>query len=225
MAYFKFKGVDSTPYLIVNKLPAIIKPKRDVDIIDLDGRSGFLTRDKGTYRGVVKSIECTIKGLDNIDYITTWLNGSGDLILSNEPDKVYRATIINQIEIEKIARLFYSFILVFDCQPFKYEAEPQDITLTTPNQITNPGNIESEPKIKVTGSGDVTLNVGDYTIQLTAIGPNITIDSEIMDCYRNSTLLNDKTTGPFPKLKPGENAISWSGNVTKLEITPRWRWI
>lgn len=29
----------------------------------------------------------------------------------------------------------------------------------------------------------------------------------------------------IPVLKPGENAISWSGNVTSVAIHPDWRWL
>ena len=27
----------------------------------------------------------------------------------------------------------------------------------------------------------------------------------------------------FPVLEPGDNSISWTGTVTKVEIVPRWR--
>ncbi|QDY17535.1 phage tail protein [Clostridium botulinum] len=29
--------------------------------------------------------------------------------------------------------------------------------------------------------------------------------------------------GEFPIFQVGENKISWTGNVSKIEITPRWR--
>lgn len=29
--------------------------------------------------------------------------------------------------------------------------------------------------------------------------------------------------GQFPYLDIGENVISWSGNISKIEITPNWR--
>ena len=39
---------------------------------------------------------------------------------------------------------------------------------------------------------------------------------------RNLVLLNNKMYSDFPILEEGENNISWSGNVTQIEIIPRW---
>ena len=51
----------------------------------------------------------------------------------------------------------------------------------------------------------------------------IEIDSEIMNAYKGETLQNSKmVTSDFPKLAAGENKINWLGNVTKVEIMPRW---
>ena len=35
-------------------------------------------------------------------------------------------------------------------------------------------------------------------------------------------LLNNKMYSDFPILESGENQISFEGNVSKIEITPRW---
>lgn len=35
--------------------------------------------------------------------------------------------------------------------------------------------------------------------------------------------MNSAMSGDFPVLLPGQNAISWTGNVTKVEIQPNWR--
>jgi phage-related protein len=44
-----------------------------------------------------------------------------------------------------------------------------------------------------------------------------------MNAYKGDTLQNNKMlVGAFPKLAAGDNNISWAGNVTKIEIVPRW---
>ena len=54
----------------------------------------------------------------------------------------------------------------------------------------------------------------------------IIINSEIQDCYDNEgNSLNEKMTGEFPRLKPGVNNIEWTGDVSKVEILPNWRWL
>lgn len=96
--YFIFKNKSSKDMgIFIDKIPFITKPSKNVEKIEVAGRNGFLTQDYNTYKSTTKSVECTILNLKNIDNICSWLNGSGDLIFSNEDDKIYKATIINQI--------------------------------------------------------------------------------------------------------------------------------
>lgn len=97
----------------------------------------------------------------------------------------------------------------------------EDITLTTSGQfINNPYCVASEPVITLTGSGDITLIVGQYIILLEDIEGSITIDSRLQEAYNVDELQNGKMTGDFPKLAPGQNSISWTGNVTNVKVTP-----
>ena len=41
--------------------------------------------------------------------------------------------------------------------------------------------------------------------------------------YQGTTLMNDHMNGEFPVLKPGANAIRWTGAVTKVIVKPNWR--
>ena len=44
-----------------------------------------------------------------------------------------------------------------------------------------------------------------------------------MNAYKGDLLQNNKMlTGTFPKLAAGVNDISWTGDVSKIEIIPRW---
>lgn len=51
----------------------------------------------------------------------------------------------------------------------------------------------------------------------------IVLDCALKEAYLGSILMNDHMTGDFPVLKPGMNAISWSGAVTKVVVRPNWR--
>lgn len=53
----------------------------------------------------------------------------------------------------------------------------------------------------------------------------IIIDSEMQNAYSGSISMNNKMYGDFPTFGSGENNISWTGNVTKLEVQPNWRWL
>lgn len=223
--FFIFNGIDSRDYFVVNKLPSIIKAQRNIDKIEIEGRDGFLSQDFGTYKGILKTVECTIKDLSNIDFICSWLDGSGDVIFSNESDKKYKGTIINQIEFSKILRTYHKFIIQFDCQPQKYDIDNNVITYTTsPVSLYNSG-AKSLPIIKIYGSGDISFTINSNTFNLTGVTDYITVDSDIQDVYKDTEPLNNNMSGEFPFLVKGNNDISWTGTVTKIEITPNWRYL
>ena len=83
----------------------------------------------------------------------------------------------------------------------------------------------SEPVVTVYGTGDITLMVGTTIVELEGITGSITLDSELQESYTGTTSMNSAMSGEFPLLKPGMNAISWSGEVSKVEIQPRWRYL
>ena len=47
----------------------------------------------------------------------------------------------------------------------------------------------------------------------------------MQNAYNGATSLNHKMSGDFPVLILEKNYITWTGNVTKLEIQPNWRYI
>ena len=96
---------------------------------------------------------------------------------------------------------------------------------TSGGTITNPGSVYSEPLITLTGSGDITLMVGTTIVELTDITTGIVLDCSLKEAYLGTALMNDHMSGDFPVLKPGLNGISWSGNVTSIVISPRWRFL
>ena len=53
----------------------------------------------------------------------------------------------------------------------------------------------------------------------------IVIDSALQEAYIGNALMNDHMSGDFPVLKPGQNAISWSGTVTRVVVKPNWRYL
>lgn len=224
--YFIFNNIKSTDYLLLNKLPSILKATKDIQKVEIEGRDGFLTQNLGSYRGDTKTIECTIRNLDDIDYICKWLDGSGELIFSNEPDKFYKATIITQIDFNKIIREYRKFIVKFECQPFGYSIYSTSLypqIITKPTTIYNNFTYYSEPVIKIYGEGNITLNVGSQIVELTNVSQHVTINTPLMDCYKDTLLKNNDMNGGFPILKVGNNNISWTGNVIKIDIIQNFR--
>ncbi|RXI55287.1 phage tail protein [Clostridium tetani] len=220
---FVWRGIHSNEKgLKIISLPNITTPEKREEKIIIPGRDGYLTQSDESYEGEVKPVEFDIKH-DNFEDIKTWLNGSGEVIFSNEPDRYYKARIINKLDLARVLEKFHSGIIQFDCQPFKY-LQDELITITKNNStIYNYGTYESEPYLKVFTTGDITLSINNEVIKFTNVENYIELDSEMMECYKEHQNCNNKMYGEFPILKTGENKISWTGNVSKIEIKPRWR--
>lgn len=229
MGWFHFKGKDSRDFgILISAAPEKVRAERRVEQVTIPGRSGELTMDEGTYAPYVISVECSTRGNENLDEILAWLNGAGGLILCTEPDKVFRASIYNKISVADMIYLYNSFLLQFRVQPFKYSvnAAGDALELTAPTTIRNSGTVYSEPLITVYGSGDITLNINGNPYPLRNVDGNITIDSEMMEVFKGSTNQNSKYGGAeFPRFEVGQNEIRWTGNVSKIKIQPRWRWL
>ncbi|MDV9617242.1 phage tail protein, partial [Clostridioides difficile] len=95
------------------------------------------------------------------------------------------------------------------------------------SKLINTG-MASYPLIKVFGNGDITLEINNEVIELTEVQGHIYIDCELMNAYKIDIHTNDvvnensRMFGEFPTFKHGENIITYSGDVEKIEIEPRW---
>ena len=65
--------------------------------------------------------------------------------------------------------------------------------------------------------------VGMTIVELSDIAGSITLDTPLMEAYNGVTSMNSCMSGDYPTLLPGTNAISWSGNVSRVVIQPNWR--
>lgn len=128
--------------------------------------------------------------------------------------------------------------LKFTAHPYRYKYPAAgEIVLSSGGIVTNPCTAASAPIIRVQGSGDINLMIGSYTILIDDLSGTIIIDTErkiATNAAGTQSLTHLITAGGGPaveahiarwaRLMPGENAVSWSGSVTQLGITPRWRW-
>ena len=231
--YIILNGISSLtiPGLLIQNLPPISKPKQRVQVEEIDGRDGDIITYLG-YGAYDKQFKIGLYGSYNVDEIIEYFNSQGIVIFSNEEDKYYNYQIIEQIDFDRLLR-FKEATVKMHIQPFKYSAEDNQkmftISDTTHINIRNSGNIYSRPVLIIEGSGSIDLylngnqlfaiDMGDYT--------SITIDTNNMNAYNGSTLLNRNVSGSYDnfKLNVGNNTISWSGAITQIEIDNYSRWI
>ena len=229
--WFEWNGVRCTVHGIrVSEQPPISMPAERATFTNVPGRPGSLTTLQGddVYDDMVMTATCFIQDATRIAEIAAWLKGSGRVTFANRPGGYYQARIVNQIDFEKILRgnPHRSFAVNFRCKPFWHAQNVSDIVVTTSGTVvTNAGSVYSEPVMTVYGSGDIMLMVGTTIVELTDVSGSIVLDSVLKETYKGTTLMNNSMTGDFPVLKPGLNAISWTGAVTKVVVKVNWRYL
>lgn len=239
MLSFIFAGKDS--YLdygiIISKRSTLPSPKRRVAYIEVPGRDSTLRYDEGTYEDITIAVECTLKGTNaayQIDAIKAWLFSAGEssLIFSFQQDKQYRAQVVNAIDFSQVLKLASRFVIIFNCRPFKYAVNNEPIIIATGagTNVINLGSIKSRPIINVYCAGNGSFIINNREILLLYISSSvITLNSELEEAYFSEAgkmvNANNNIIGEFPLLDVGNNSITYSGGVTKLEITPNWRWL
>lgn len=228
MPNFVFKNVNSEDMGIeISAMPSRVFPTKKITVYDIDGRDGELTEDLGGYEAYTIQISCAIQNKEKIDVIGEWLEGSGELWLSTDAEKVYDARVSNAISISDLTNIYNDFILKFRCQPFRYSRSPDNdfLTLTSGSVIYPQGNYHSLPIITIYADGDVTLTINDDDFTLQSVDGYVTVNSEVEEVYKGSESQNMNLEGvAFPRFEMIETSISWTGDITKVEIEPRWRW-
>lgn len=231
--YIILNGVSSLTIsgLLIQNLPPISKPKQRVEVEEIDGRDGDIITYLG-YGAYDKEFKIGLYGSYDVDEIISYFNSQGTVIFSNEEDKYYNYQIIEQIDFDKLLR-FKEATVKMHMQPFKYSAEDNkkvfSVIDTTQISIRNVGNIYSRPVLTITGTGTINLSLNNNQLFEIDMGTytSITIDTNNMNAYNGSTLLNRNVTGSYDnfKLNVGNNTISWTGTITQIEIDNYSRWI
>ena len=232
MSEITFKGTTaSSKNVTVLKYPEIVKPTLRVETVKVPGRDGELTLSgMPSYEAMVLECECMVPSVDKISAAAAWLTGRGDLVFGNDTSYAYDAQVIDEIRFEKILRghAHRRFTVPFLCQPLKKKATTEsNIELTAPGTVNNIGHVPSRPLIKIQGSGNVVLAVGAYSLAITGISTSILIDSDLGMATNAAGTVNEsyKVSGAWPLLEVGNNNVGWTGAVTKVTITPRWRYL
>ena len=213
--------------LRITEPPVIPPTKRIVDLLSVDGREGTLTIPKG-WEDVTFSMRAALLG-NNLhsryrEVLATILNAK-TIYFSGDSGVYYNIKTVEAGPLERRLSSLYDFSLSFTCAPFRYIRNVSQVTMTASGNITNPGSVYSLPKITVYGTGSRTLTVNGKPIILNILSGNLTLDSELKECYYGSVAQNNRMSGDFPVLNVGSNTITLGTGITKVEIEPRWRHI
>ena len=226
----KINGVYTDEYKVKPKNRIEVPtPEQDTEQISIKGRHGSLTKKYG-FKDIPLSVHFTIHHeafKKTFRKAKMYLFNAKTLVFDDDNEVHYKVKSVQIETAENLVERFGEFTVMFTLDPFQYETNPIQ-TITGQTTLNNLG-YESEPYIKCYIAGTGNIYIGDQEITIKDVNGMIEIDSTMMNAYRNEngliTNLNNKMIGYFPVLAEGNNVISFDGDITKLEINPRWRWI
>jgi len=213
--------------LRITQPPDIPATVRVVDSIRVDGREGTLTILKG-WEDTVFDMKAALIGTNIPSRWRTALPkimNAKTIYFSNDNGVFYQIKHVKADGLVRQLSCLYEFPLSFTCAPFKYLRNVPLTTMTASGTITNTGTVYSLPKITVYGTGSRTLTINGKPIILNILSGNLTLDSELKECFYGSVAQNQNMNGDFPVFNVGSNTITLGTGITKLEIEPRWRYI
>lgn len=235
---FTFNG-NSTATLNVEieKVPALDRPPRKMTVISIPGRSGDIVFPQDAWENIRQAYDVFCNaGSDaaaNTRAFIAKLHGSkGYQRLTDTFDtNIFRMAYVDDvITMQNILNQVWKARVIFNCRPERFLLTGETVVTKTSSggTISNPTAFNSKPLIKITGSGAVTLSVGsEYKVSISNISSYVNLDCDAQDAYKTAAENKNSTVtitqgDSFPQLHPGSNTISWTGSVTKVEITPRW---
>lgn len=195
---------------------------------EIEVNNGYIIK-TGKYSNLELPITFRTKNLNGLlryqDEIMSWLTDIKDnkLSFSFTPNKYY---IVKNVVVENVSRDFHAYNTIsvtFTLEPFKYDLYDEVITFTNNlEKIYYNGTVPGEMNVKIYGNGTIRFSVNDDMVQINSVKKYVELDSKYLLCLNeDKTSKSRDMIGGFPILTRGLNEIKWSGNLTKIEITPR----
>ena len=213
--------------VIVKNQTRYIKPKRRTTSYYVDGQDGVNIVEGYGYDAYILPFNITLTDPTKFDQIYALLDGNVILETSGDVGKFRYAKVLEDVDYNPIALWKETTVEFLIYKPFRYVKTESNVTLVAPGNLTNAGTVNSLPLLKITGTGTVVITIGGRSFTYVFDTPSVYIDSDSQEAYYlvPTTRKTNKMTGAFPYLTPGVNAVSWTGTVTQIIITPRSRYL
>ena len=211
---------------IVRRSPAILANK-NINVINRVGADGDLYEDLGGRKDIIIPVECNFVA-DNpktiFRRVKHWLNNIEDnkLIFTDDPGWFYKVVNVEIGQMEVKFKRKGEFTINFTCRGWQYSLDGDEFLEIENNTMLYNEYDLAKPLIYLEGNGEIAVNINGNVFTV-MIKDYLYIDSELEIAYREKTDCLNIETGDYPVLEYGENKISFSGNLSKLEIKPRWR--
>ena len=222
---FTFKGVTSLEMgLLVGNNFSYPSTSRDIEFIDIDGRDGSLAIDRGRYNDVIRALPVMLKTTEDaleekITQITNWLLTDvnyHDFLWDEDLDFVYRAMCHQRYDIARLLKNFGRGIIYFRMHPIKYlNSALTEMPVINNQVVNNPFGVDAMPRLRVVGSGNIDINIGNQRLRLRSIAGGCIVDtlSQTITNLGGQATLFHSMYDPFPVLRPGNNNFTISSGA------------
>ncbi|NGT96495.1 distal tail protein Dit [Clostridium perfringens] len=211
---------------IVRRSPAILANK-NINVINRVGADGDLYEDLGGRKDIIIPVECNFVA-DNpktiFRRVKHWLNNIEDnkLIFTDDPGWFYKVVNVEIGQMEVKFKRKGEFTINFTCRGWQYSLDGDEFLEIENNTMLYNEYDKAKPLIYVEGNGEITITINNNKFKV-MVKDYLYIDSELEIAYREKTDCLNIDEGDYPVLTYGENNISFTGNVSKIEMKPRWR--
>lgn len=234
---FEYNGVKSFDdmSMIIKARPTVTTTRRRITPTSVPGRTGDILIDDEGYENYDRIYSVAIIAENEpleilINKIKRWLFANVNYCKfedTYDSKYFYKAFVNNAVTITPISHNVAEAEITFNCKAYKYVKDGlQSTAFAAAGVIVNHEAFTALPIIQLFGNGEVTLYINNRSYYIKSCTNGMILNSEIGQAYSadETTLLNNniKFTN-FPVLDSGRNNISWTGNVTKIIITPNWR--
>lgn len=208
-------------------------PERNVEEKEVAGRNGKLLFDMGNFKNILVNYPAYIRqdlpdrSSELFNYLASF-EGYQRLEDTYHPYEYRMARYLSNVEVspDGCRNRSGGFTLSFDCKPQRFlKSGNEPVTYTANGKIFNRTLYPAKPFLKIYGTGEGTVGIGSETIIISAISTYMEIDCEIMDAYKGAINCNGNVSFTDDIIiRPGEVGVSMTGNISRVDITPRW-WI
>lgn len=236
MRFFEFNGTKSSDLgLHIYSTNWFSTPERDYTAQSVPGRDGDLILDQGRYKNLLVKYECDLISPASVtlaNRIKRWLMVHKYLPLSDfgDPEHFRYAIPVKPFsDATEESIWFGSALFQFNCKPYRYMVTGKSVqTFENPDSIelNNPGLVYSCPVFELETEGDISLTCSGKTMNLLNTSGTLVIDTDNKLIYDKNSVANlaaHNATDEFIYFEPGNNTLTFIGNVVKAKITPNWR--
>lgn len=219
----------------VEKFPPLKGPTRKRTTFTVAGRNGDLHIDEGSYSNYQQPYECYFHNNRPMPElareIRAWLHGGKKYLRlkdTYDPEHFRLAAFVGPLDVENYFNEYGRCIVYFDCAPQSFLLSGENpILFAGVGEIHNPTAEIAQPLISVYGNGAGAVTIGDNTIDILQVDGELILDCETENAYimqDGQRVFKNSCISAFPDLSlpPGDCGISFTGDISKIKIIPRW---